>query len=63
MPLGDSITYGKVNKQLRDLGATELSYGNRLRLMKLTVDFVGSTTGPDSLGDKDHEGHQDNRLD
>jgi len=33
MPLGDPITYGKVNKQLRDLGATELSYGNRLRLM------------------------------
>jgi len=23
----------------------------------LTVDFVGSTSGPDSLGDKDHEGH------
>jgi len=29
---------------------------DRLRLMA-TVDFVGSTTGPDSLGDKDHEGH------
>jgi len=58
MPLGDSITYGKVNKQLRDLGATELSYGNRLRLMKRN-----STSGPDSLGDKDHEGHPGKTID
>jgi len=33
MPVGDSITYGKVNHNLRDWEATELSYGRSLKLM------------------------------
>jgi len=58
MPLGDSITYGKVNKYLPDLGGYRTELWQKFEANGLTVDFVGSqSTGPDSLGDKDHEGH------
>lgn len=53
MPLGDSITDG-----------FNIPGGYRVRLWELitqagkSVDFVGSAnSGPNSLGDKDHEGH------
>jgi lysophospholipase L1-like esterase len=53
MPLGDSITDGY-----------EIPGGYRIELWRMlaardfTVDFVGSErNGPDSLPDKDHEGH------
>jgi len=63
MPLGDSSLTEKSISNYEIWGATELSYGNRLGLMA-TVDFVGSTsTGPDSLGDKDHEGHPGKTID
>ncbi len=64
MPLGDSITYGKVNKYLPDLGGYRTELWQKFEADGLTVDFVGSqSTGPDRLGDKDHEGHPGKAID
>jgi lysophospholipase L1-like esterase len=59
MPLGDSITDGY-----------EIPGGYRIELWRLleardfSVDFVGAErNGPDSLPDKDHEGHNGWRID
>ena len=64
MPVGDSITYGKVNTNLRELGGYRTELWDSFKADGLTVDFVGSqSSGPDSLGDKDHEGHPSKRID
>lgn len=64
MPVGDSITYGKVNNNLRELGGYRTELWHKFEADGLTVDFVGSqSTGPDSLGDKDHEGHPGKTID
>lgn len=64
MPVGDSITYGKVNNNLRKLGGYRTELWHKFEADGLTVDFVGSqSSGPDSLGDKDHEGHPGKRID
>jgi lysophospholipase L1-like esterase len=64
MPLGDSITYGVIH------GANTESGGYRTELWKtlgtdgLNINFVGSlTSGPSTLGDKNHEGHRGYRID
>jgi len=60
--VGDSITYGKVNNNLRKLGGYRTELWQKFEADGLT-DFVGSqSTGPDSLGDKDHEGHPGKRI-
>ena len=52
MPLGDSITDGVIP------GGYRTDLWNRLNRSGLSVDFVGSlSTGPTTLGDKEHEGH------
>lgn len=63
MPLGDSITAGE-----HTIDPTPGTY--RIQLEKnfstdgLRVDFVGSrSNGPNSLGDKDHEGHGGWKID
>lgn len=64
MPLGDSITYGKVNKNLQNFGGYRTELWDEFEADGLTVDFVGSqSTGPDSLGDKDHEAHPGKTID
>lgn len=64
MPVGDSITYGKVNKNLQNFGGYRTELWHKFEADGLTVDFVGSqSTGPDSLGDKDHEGHPSKKID
>ena len=64
MPLGDSITYGKVNENLRELGGYRTELWQQFEADGLTVDFVGSqSTGPNSLGDQDHEGHPGIKID
>ena len=58
MPLGDSITYGKVNDNFLNSGGYRTELWDEFEDDDLTVDFVGSqSTGPDSLDDRDHEGH------
>lgn len=58
MPLGDSITYGKVNDKLENSGGYRTKLWDSFKANGLKVDFVGSeSAGPNSLGDKDHEGH------
>lgn len=57
MPLGDSITAGRsaVNPTP---GAYRIQLSTNFAADDLSLDFVGSQfNGPDSLGDKDHEGH------
>ncbi len=62
MPLGDSITYGKVNN-FQNFGGYRTELWQKFEADGLTVDFVGSrSTGPDSLGDKDHEGHPGSKI-
>lgn len=68
MPLGDSITHGIVNSNLdgtgENLGGYRTELWNSFKADSLTVDFVGSmSTGPNSLGDKDHEGHPGKTID
>lgn len=59
MPLGDSITYGYSSSNDQESGGYRTYLWNDLVANSLSVDFVGSlSTGPASLGDKDHEGHQ-----
>lgn len=53
MPLGDSITDG-----FNVPGGYRIDLWNSLVADGYSIDFVGSLqNGPDSLGDKDHEGH------
>lgn len=64
MPLGDSITYGKVNNKLTDFGGYRTKLWKLFKANDLTVDFVGSqSSGPKSLGDKDYEGHPGKTID
>ncbi len=64
MPLGDSITYGTVNKNLKNFGGYRTKLWDSFKADGLTVDFVGSqSTGPNSLGDQDHEGHPGKTID
>jgi len=65
MPLGDSITYGVVNTNAgdRESGGYRTYLYNAFIRDGLSVDFVGSVnSGPDSLADKDHEGHPGYRI-
>ncbi len=58
MPLGDSITYGVIGKNDIDSGGYRTELWNKFVADGLKVEFVGSlSNGPDSLGDKKHEGH------
>lgn len=62
MPLGDSITVGKHRVE-----PTPGAYRNQLWADfvadDLNIDFVGSqSNGPQSLGDRDHEGHPGWRI-
>lgn len=62
MPLGDSITAGK-----HRIKPTPGAYRNQLwadfSADGLNLDFVGSqSSGPDSLGDRNHEGHPGWRI-
>jgi len=53
MPLGDSITDG-----FNVPGGYRIDLWQRLVAAGRTIDFVGSqTNGPNSLGDRNHEGH------
>ncbi len=64
MPLGDSITDGRVNKNLENVGGYRTELWDSFEADGLTVDFVGSlSSGPDSLDDKDHEGHGGKTID
>ncbi|MBD2119883.1 GDSL-type esterase/lipase family protein [Trichocoleus sp. FACHB-262] len=57
MPLGDSITEG-LHRVDPYPGAYRIKLWQNLGADSLTTDFVGSqVNGPDSLGDRDHEGH------
>ena len=59
LPVGDSITDGG---QLP--GGYRTTLWNSFKASNLSVDFVGSlSNGPNSLGDKDHEGHSGWRID
>ena len=65
MPLGDSITQGKIDDNL----AEELREGyrgflwNDLQTLGFRPDFVGSqTAGSDALPDRDHEGHPGEKI-
>lgn len=58
MPLGDSITYGVRGVNDTGSGGYRTELWNKFGTDGLKVDFVGSvTSGPSSLGDKNHEGH------
>lgn len=58
MPLGDSITYGVSGKNSRDSGGYRTELWHKFIADGLQVKMVGSQShGPDSLGDKAHEGH------
>lgn len=58
MPLGDSITTGIISKQNRNSGGYRTELWSKLVTTGLRVEFVGSQSrGPESLGDKAHEGH------
>ena len=57
MPIGDSITRG-LHSVDPTPGAYRIQLWNDFVADGLSVDFVGSLSdGPDSLGDRDHEGH------
>ncbi len=59
MPLGDSITEGVdgVTPQA-ERGGYRTELWNKFQKLGLNVDFVGSrSSGPNTLGDKDHQGH------
>lgn len=57
MPLGDSITAG-VHAVEPTPGAYRIQLSANFSADNLSLNFVGSQfNGPDSLGDKDHEGH------
>jgi len=43
-------------------GGYRTSLWNKFVADGLKVDFVGSSNGPASLGDKDHEGHRGFRM-
>jgi acyl-CoA thioesterase-1 len=59
MPLGDSITDG-----YEIPGGYRIELWRILKARNFAVDFVGSErNGPDSLPDKDHEGHNGWRID
>ncbi|MBI4396844.1 MAG: DNRLRE domain-containing protein [Elusimicrobia bacterium] len=59
MPLGDSITDGVAVP-----GAYRVELWNKFVTDGLNVDFTGSlSNGPDSLVDKNHEGHSGYRID
>jgi len=65
MPLGDSITYGVVDSSVgdRESGGYRTYLYDALITDGLSVDFVGSvSSGPDSLADKNHEGHPGYRI-
>jgi Ca2+-binding RTX toxin-like protein len=63
MPLGDSITKG-VHPIDPTPGAYRIQLWKNFSADGLRVDFVGSeSNGPNSLGDKDHEGHGGWRID
>lgn len=58
MPLGDSITAGVAGKNDRESGGYRTELWNQFIAEGLPVKFVGSmSSGPTSLGEKDHEGH------
>lgn len=58
MPLGDSITSGVMGTNDRNSGGYRTELWKKFVANGLKVDFVGSkSNGPDSLGNKDHEGH------
>jgi len=58
MPLGDSITYGVIGNNDRDSGGYRTELWHKFVAGGLKVEFVGSqSSGPDSLGNKAHEGH------
>ncbi len=64
MPVGDSITQGKVNNLLTPDDNEGIREGYRLELWRqlenfgLDIDFVGSqSAGSENLPDKDHEGY------
>jgi Ca2+-binding RTX toxin-like protein len=63
MPLGDSITKG-VSPIDPTPGAYRIQLWKNFSADGLRVDFVGSeSNGPNSLGDKDHEGHGGWKID
>ncbi len=58
MPLGDSITYGVIGSNDRDSGGYRTELWHKFVADGLKVELVGSqSNGPDSLGNKAHEGH------
>lgn len=58
MPLGDSITCGRRGNNDRGNGGYRTELWNKFIADGLKVEFVGSqSSGPDSLGNKNHEGH------
>lgn len=63
MPLGDSITAGQ-HPISPTPGSYRIQLWNNYATEKLTADFVGSqSNGPDSLYDKNHEGHPGYTID
>lgn len=63
MPLGDSITYGVIGKKDRNSGGYRTELWNKFEADGLKVEFVGSlSSGPDSLGNKNHEGHPTRKI-
>jgi Ca2+-binding RTX toxin-like protein len=69
MPLGDSITYGVVaSSQISNQnGGYRTVLWDKFQKNDMTIDFVGSSSngpsGPDSLGDKDHQGERGKTID
>ena len=62
MPLGDSITAGQ-HRTDPTPGAYRIQLWDDFTADGFNVNFVGSqSNGPDSLGDKDHEGHPGWRM-
>ncbi|MBE9190497.1 SGNH hydrolase [Gloeocapsopsis crepidinum LEGE 06123] len=58
MLLGDSVTYGVKGTSDRNSGGYRPELWQKFVADALPVKFVGSrTSGPDTLGDKTHEGH------
>lgn len=58
MPLGDSITDGVIGANDRSNGGYRTQLWNQFVADGLKAEFVGSqSTGPASLGSKNHEGH------
>jgi Ca2+-binding RTX toxin-like protein len=64
MPVGDSITYGVIDFANQEGGGYRTKLWQRFQTEGRLVDFVGSqSSGPSTLGDRDHNGFPGRTID